>query len=198
MQADVRLENLTGNEIDSALLRLAQLRIEVFYAFPYLYDGDLAYEESYLRVLSAARDNLVVTAHCGDDLVGCATGSALDGHHDAFAAPLEQHGIDPSSCFYCGESVLLPGYRGRGIGHSFFDRREAHALSLGYKRSCFCAVVRPANHPMRPPDYSPLDDFWLKRGYRTLDGAVANFSWKDIGEPAETEKPMQVWIRDLA
>ena len=198
METEIQLESLTGAAIETALLSLARLRIEVFYAFPYLYDGDMAYEASYLRVLGEARDNLIVVARTGEQMVGCATGSALDGHHDAFAAPLKAHGIDPESCFYCGESVLLPGYRGRGIGHAFFDHREAHARARGYQYSCFCAVIRPEDHPMKPADYSPLDGFWQKRGYRKLDGAVATFSWKDIGEAAETDKQMQVWLRELS
>ncbi len=198
METEIQLESLTGAAIETALLSLARLRIEVFYAFPYLYDGDMAYEASYLRVLGEARDNIIVVARRGEELIGCATGSALDGHHNSFAAPLQAHGIDPAACFYCGESVLLPGYRGRGIGHAFFDHREAHARARGYRYSCFCAVIGPEDHPMRPADYSPLDEFWQKRGYRKLDGAVATFSWKDIGETTETAKPMQVWLRELS
>lgn len=198
METEIQFESLTGRAIEAALLSLARLRIEVFYAFPYLYDGDLAYEESYLRILGEARDSLVVVARSGGQLIGCATGSALDGHHDAFAAPLKARSIDPGSCFYCGESVLLPGYRGRGIGHAFFDRREAHARARGYRYSCFCAVIRPEDHPMRPADYSPLDEFWQKRGYRKLDGAIATFGWKDIGDASETDKRMQVWLRELS
>ena len=39
----MRVEALTGNALDAALDAVARLRIEVFSAFPYLYDGDLAY-----------------------------------------------------------------------------------------------------------------------------------------------------------
>lgn len=197
MGEDIEIETLTGEDIASALSSLARLRIEVFFAYPYLYQGDLAYEETYLRKLAAARDSVIVTARTQEGLVGCATGSALDDGHEEFVRPLIQAGIDPSSTFYFGESVLLPGYRGQGVGHAFFDRREAHARSKGYKRACFCAVIRPEGHPMRPADYSPLDAFWMKRGYAPVAGAIAHFSWRDIGEVRETEKPMQVWLREF-
>jgi hypothetical protein len=99
--------------------------------------------------------------------------------------------------FYCAESVLLPEYRGRGVGHRFFDLREAHARALGRSHVAFCGVMRPAEHPLRPADAAPLDPFWRKRGYAPLPGAVALFRWKDIDQPDETEKPLQFWMREL-
>ena len=84
-------------------------------------------------------------------------------------------GFDVASIFYCGESVLEPAYRGHGIGHRFFDLREAHARALGGFRSItFCAVVRPPDHPQRPAEYRPLDAFWRKRGYAPVDGLIAS------------------------
>jgi GNAT superfamily N-acetyltransferase len=94
--------------------------------------------------------------------------------------------------------VLLKGYRGRGIGHGFFDEREKHARSFGtYSHASFCSVVRPANHPLRPADYVPLDAFWRKRGFEKMEGMVGSFAWLDIGETRKTEKPMQFWIKAL-
>jgi GNAT superfamily N-acetyltransferase len=114
------------------------------------------------------------------------------------AEPFRQHGMDIARIFYCGESVLLPAYRGRGLGHAFFDHREAQARRLGtFTHVAFCAVVRPQDHPLRPQGYVPLDPFWGKRGYAKADGLVAHFDWKDIDEPGETQKPMQFWLRSL-
>ncbi len=188
---------LTGPEIESALPDLARLRIEVFRDYPYLYEGSLAYEEGYLGALAGAKDSIVVAAEEEGRIVGCATGSALEGHHAEFAEPFRKHGFDPGDVFYCGESVLDPAYRGRGIGHAFFDRREAHAEGRGYKYSAFCAVIRPADHPLKPATYSPLDTFWEKRGYRKAEGMIAMFRWKDIDRAQETEHPMQFWTREL-
>src|SRR5690606_864112 len=141
---------LTGAGLSAALPALARLRIEVFRAFPYLYDGDLAYEEKYLATFAQSRDAFVAAAHDGEQIVGCATGSALDTNHDALIAPLRAAGVDLASTFYNGESVLSAAYRGRGLGHAFFDQREAHARARGYKRACFCAVIRPDDHPRKP------------------------------------------------
>jgi GNAT superfamily N-acetyltransferase len=65
--------------------------------------------------------------------------------------------------FYFGESVLLPEYRGHGIGHAFFDPRE-RPPARGASAACFAAVMRAPDHPARPAGYRPLDAFWHK-GY---------------------------------
>lgn len=192
----VKTRTLTGADLEAALPALAALRIEVFRAFPYLYAGTDDYEQRYLRDFAAAKDSFVVAAETeAGRIVGCATGSAITGHHGAFAAPLAEAGYDLVSTFYFGESVLLADYRGHGLGHAFFDAREAHARARGYARTCFCAVERAKDHPLRPADYSPLDAFWTKRGYRRLDGLVTTFDWPTApGGPSEMHA-MGYWMR---
>lgn len=188
---------LTGAALDAALDDLARLRIAVFRDFPYLYDGDPEYERRYLATYRDSPGAVLVGAFDGTRLVGAATGTPLEDHAE-FAKAFAGTGLAPESLFYCAESVLLPEYRGRGVGHAFFDRREAHARALGRSHCAFCAVIRPAGHPLRPAGYAPLDPFWRKRGYAPLPGVVAEFSWRDVGEDAETTKPLQFWIRRLA
>ena len=196
-EADLRVVSLTRVEISAVLEPLADLRIRVFREFPYLYDGDPAYEAWYLRRFAEAPEALIVAALVGEQLVGAATALPLIHEHDDFKAPFERHGIDPRTVFYLAESVLLPTYRRQGIGHAFFDRREAAGRRLGYALAAFCAVVRPADDPRRPPDYRPLDGFWRGRGYRPVEGLTTTFRWKELGEDSETAQPMQFWLREL-
>ncbi len=193
----MRVAALTGDALHAALPALAQLRITIFRAFPYLYEGDMAYESAYLATFAQSRDAIIVAAYDDEMIVGCATGSAIDTNHAEIVAPLRNAGADLRTMFYCSESVLLPSYRGRGLGHAFFDQREAHARAAGYKHACFCAVIRPDDHPRRPRDYSPLDTFWRARGYAPMPGVVAHLAWKDLDEAAESPKPMQFWSRTL-
>jgi GNAT superfamily N-acetyltransferase len=188
---------LTGGEIEAAIDDLARLRIEVFAAWPYLYDGDAAYEADYLRAFVAAPDAVLVAAFDGTRIVGAATASPMQANKPEFRAPFEERGIDTASLFYFGESVLLPSYRGQGIGHTFFDSREAHARACGATATHFAAVIRPDNHPARPAGYVPLDAFWRKRGYAPLPGFVTQLAWKEHGEESESPKPMQYWLRRL-
>ncbi|WP_137699356.1 GNAT family N-acetyltransferase [Marimonas lutisalis] len=188
---------LTGAALDAALDDVAQLRITVFRDWPYLYDGDVAYERDYLQSYRDSAGAILVGAYDGDRLVGASTGTPMGDHADEFAAAFAGTGLDLSEIFYCAESVLLPAYRGQGLGHAFFDAREDHARRLGFTKSAFCGVLRPDNHPLMPADYAPLDPFWRKRGYAPLPGVVAQFRWKDIDQPAETDHPLQFWMRDL-
>jgi GNAT superfamily N-acetyltransferase len=193
----VGVRPLTGGERDAAIEDLARLRIEVFAAYPYLYDGDPAYEADYLREFIAAPDALLVAAFDGTRIIGAATGSPMDASKPEFRAPFEERGIDIASLFYFGESVLLPSYRGRGIGHAFFDHREAHARTCGATATHFAAVIRPEQHPDKPAGYIPLDGFWRKRGYAPLSGLVTQLAWKEHGEVSQSLKPMQFWLRKL-
>lgn len=193
----LRIETLTGAALAAALDDVARLRIEVFRAWPYLYDGDLAYERDYLQSYRDSAGAVVVGAFDADRLVGAATGTPLADHADDFAAAFAQSTLNMADIFYCAESVLLPAYRGQGAGHGFFDAREAHARELGFAKSAFCSVIRPKEHPLHPTGYTPLDPFWRKRGYQPLPGVVAEFAWKDIDQPKETTKALQFWLRDL-
>ncbi|MEJ2029290.1 MAG: GNAT family N-acetyltransferase [Maritimibacter sp.] len=188
---------LTGDDLVAALPDVARLRIEVFRAWPYLYDGSLEYEERYLQSYRESDRAVVVGAFDGDLLVGAATGTPMEDHADDFAKAFAGTGYDLTDIFYCAESVLLPEYRGQGIGHAFFDAREAHARALGRRYAAFCGVIRPEDHPARPAEYRPLDAFWRKRGYEKLDGVMAEFSWTDLGEGAQSSHKLQFWIREL-
>lgn len=188
---------LTGPALDAALDDVAALRIAVFRDWPYLYEGSLDYERRYLDNYRSSPGAVVVGAFDGPRLVGAATGTPLEDHAEDFAAPFAPTGLPLDSVFYCAESVLLPAYRGQGLGHAFFDLREAHARARGRRFSAFCAVIRPEDHPLKPKTYLPLDAFWRKRGYAPMPGVIAHFRWTDVGQTGETEKPLQFWGRPL-
>lgn len=188
---------LTGPALDAALDDVAALRIAVFRDWPYLYEGSLDYERRYLDSYRSSPGAVVVGAFDGPRLVGAATGTPLEDHAEDFAAPFAPTGLPLDSVFYCAESVLLPAYRGQGLGHAFFDLREAHARARGRRFSAFCAVIRPEDHPLKPKTYRPLDAFWRKRGYAPMPGVIAHFRWTDVGQTGETEKPLQFWGRPL-
>lgn len=199
----IRTAALTGPQLQAALADLARLRIDVFRHWPYLYDGSADYEQRYLERFAEAPRSLIVAAYDmdhpdGERMIGAATASPIGSHVPDFSAPLIAAGVSTGPIFYFGESVLLPQYRGHGIGHDFFDRREAHARNFpDYLFAAFCSVVRPVDHPLHDPEYRPLDGFWNKRGYFPLRGVATTLAWKDIDQPAEDPKQMRYWIRAL-
>lgn len=193
----VAVAPVTGAGLAEVIPALAQLRTTVFRDFPYLYDGDAGYESRYIADFAAADGAVIVVARDGDDIVGAATAAPLATQDLAWQAPLAAAGFDIARTFYFGESVLLTSHRGRGIGHAFFDHREAQARALGASYAAFCSVIRPGEHPGRPADYRPLDAFWRARGYAPLPGVTASFDWKCVGEARESRHDLQYWTRDL-
>lgn len=176
---------------------LARLRIGVFRAFPYLYEGDPEYERRYLAAYARSAESLFVLALDGGKVVGASTAMPMREETEEFRAPFLAAGRDVAQIFYYGESVLSPEYRGQGIGVRFFEEREAAARAGGFGLCAFCAVERPADHPLRPADYVPLNEFWRKRGYVHHPELRTHFSWRDLGEAEESLKPMSFWLKEI-
>jgi GNAT superfamily N-acetyltransferase len=177
MSEALQTRRFTGPQVARHIPELARLRILVFRQFPCLYDGHTDYGQRYLRTCTASTDSVVVLVFDGERIVGASTGLPLADETDNVIAPFREQSMDVERIFYFGESVLLPEYRGRGLGVRFFEEREDHARSLGrFDFTCFCAVERPADHPLRAEGYVPLHRFWENRGYPRQPSLKAGFS----------------------
>lgn len=169
----------------------------MFREFPYLYDGEEAAEREYLAGYADCPGSVFVLAEADGRVVGVSTGLPLASADPAFRAPFEAAGMDPAGWFYFGESVLAPEWRGRGIGHRFFDGRETHARMLGLARTCFCAVERPPDHPLKPAGYRANDNFWNRRGYVKRPDLRARFPWRQVDSPdSEVTNELVFWTRE--
>lgn len=195
----VRVRLLSDQEKNDRLYEIAGLRIKVFKEFPYIYDGSAQYEVKYLERYIDAYDAAFIGAFVendGEKMIGVATCLPLAQEDDFVKKPFIQNNINLEEIFYFGESVLLPEFRGQGIGHQFFNQREKYALSFkNIKKTTFCAVQRPDDHPLRPANYRPLDTFWNSRGYFKDPELSSQFSWQDHGEKVETIKNMIYWVK---
>lgn len=187
----------SGLQIKKLLNKLGHLRVQVFRDFPYLYDGSMEYEGEYLELYVNNEDSYVFAVFDGDFMVGATTAIPLKHTTQELKATFEANGYNIEEIMYFGESVLLKEYRGQGIGHLFFDKREAYTKALGnYKMTAFCSVDRPANHPLKPEGYQPNDAFWTKRGYIKQPNLHCNMLWKDIDSPSESSKSFTFWTKE--
>jgi len=198
MDARMSLEvkEVSGGELEPHLDSLGRLRIAVFREWPYLYEGTLDYEREYLtRYLRCLRSKVALVFD-GPEVVGATTAMPMEDEEREFQAAFDQAGYDLSTILYLGESILLPEYRGRGLGKQFFAIREAHAQQLGSRWTTFCAVERAADDPRRPASYQPLDGLWNKQGYTKRPELKTTFEWKEIGESAESPKTLTFWTKE--
>ena len=106
----------TGPALLPLIDDLAALRIQVFREWPYLYDGDRAYEAEHLATYLRSPRAAVIVARLEGRVVGASTCLPLIDETPNVQAPFVARGWDLNRFFYFGESVLLPECRGRGIG----------------------------------------------------------------------------------
>jgi GNAT superfamily N-acetyltransferase len=187
-----------GDAVVPHLEDLARLRIAVFRDYPYLYVGDIGYERDYLAAYANSPRSVFVLAFDGDKVVGASSGIPLADDGEAFQRPFGEYGMNVDEVFYFGESVLLREYRGQGIGHRFFDEREAHARRLGgFRWTAFCSVERDIDDPRRPADYRSNDAFWRKRGYARQAPMFCTLDWKEAADAPPTSHQLRFWLRSL-
>jgi GNAT superfamily N-acetyltransferase len=195
--AEWRVEPKVGAAMLPYLDDLARLRIAVFREWPYLYEGDRDYERGYLAAYAKSPASVCVLAFAGDEVIGASTGVPLAHDSVSFHHAFVERGIAIDEVFYFGESVLLHAWRGRGIGHRFFDEREAHARRAGFRLAAFCSVIRDAGDPRCPTDYHGNEAFWHKRGYASAGDMGCEIDWKEPGDEVPRRHRLGFWMRAL-
>lgn len=198
LDSTFQYEFFYGEEIKKNLAEFAELRMKVFREYPYLYDGEMAYEEEYLKTYLEAKSSLVILVFYEQKCIGATSCVWLKEEVDDLKNPIIKAGLNPDNYLYFGESLVLGEFRKQGLGKKFFELRLEHfkkLVSMGYplKASCFCSVIRDSNHPQRPKNYKALDSFWSQMGfYRS--SIECSFTWKDLGEKKETRKLMSYYF----
>ena len=112
----IAIETCTGAALAALTDELAALRLTVFREWPYLYEGSVAYEAAYLDAYVRSPRAAIILARQAQRIVGAATCVPLADESENVQAPFVSRGWDVKDFFYFGESVLLPGLRGRGVG----------------------------------------------------------------------------------
>ena len=197
--SSLRIERIAPSDLPTFLRTITDIRMQVFSAWPYLYDGNLADEDEYLRHFQRDPHTVVIGAWDGGDLVGVSTALRWETHPENLlrALPGAWSHVRVSEILYLAESVLYADYRGRGIGKAFFDAREAFAVEIGRRYVAFASVVRAPDDPQKPEDYRDLTPWWRRLGYQPVPGALCAMMWKDHGREHADLHHLQVWIKEL-
>lgn len=198
MNSSIQIYKITGKELSDYLQVIAKLRITVFREYPYLYQGNLDYEIEYLKPYLKSKEAVFFVVKDKDKIAGASTCIPLWQEDPVFQKPFLEHGREVHKVMYFGESILLPPYRGQGIGKEFFYLREQYANEFPNVQYCtFCAVERPDDHPLKPAGYRELDNFWIHQGYQKHPELITQLSWQDIKQSEETSKEMIFWLKKI-
>lgn len=197
MRDNLNLEIFHGHKIKPYLLRLANLRMQVFKEYPYLYVGELQYELDYLATYVKCPASILILVLDNNEVVGASTAIPLEAEIEEFKKPFIKKGIALSQIFYLGESVLLPAYRGKKIYQHFFEMREQAARDYGCSQTAFAAVERSLDDPRRPKAYRGLEPIWQHFNYTKHPELCAHLSWPEYGDLEETAKPLIFWLKQL-
>jgi len=189
------MQIVRGSDIGRYIERLGEFRIEIFSEYPYLYDGELEYERSYLSRYTRSPDSLLIVMEDDQGIIGACTGIPLKYEDEEFKKPFSERNIE--EYYYIGEIMLRNDSRGRGLGSALLSEALRAIDTQKYKKVFLCAVDRGENHPLRPKSYFPPDTLWKKFGFDMETDKVIFYHWKDIGEDHSTEKPMKVWVKNL-
>ncbi len=193
---DIHVRTFTGSSLKPYAHGIAKLRTEVFREYPYLEEPDFVKETQHLNKVLACKESIGVLIFDNATLVGASLGYPLRLEEPTTLKTFPEKQIP--SYFFFGDSVLLKTYRGRGIGHHFFDAREAHVHSLKpYQSICFYFPDDIELDPTLPKDFVPLFDFWRKRGYIHHPELKCLIPWRKIAEAKPKERQCSFWIKNL-
>lgn len=189
---------LQGKEILPYLVDIAQLRIEIFREWPYLYEGNLEYEKKYLEMYSDTDASILILAREKETIVGAAIGLPVDGALHEIKELFAAHNVSTKEAYYFAEALLLPHFRGCGYGKQLIAQFEKQVRALGVYSALYgFEVVRDLNDLRRPADYASLDAFWEKGGYALIPDWETSFSWCDVGDCKESDHPMRFRKKNL-
>lgn len=196
-KSSAKIKLLRGREIIPYIHKIAQLRIAIFREYPYLYEGDMSYEERYLLMYSRTEGAILVIAEDNDEVVGAITGLPLTESMKEIKSLFIEKNIPAGGIFYLGEIIFLPEYRSKNIGYMMYQQFEKAVKEMEfYEKIALCEVVRTENNLTKPLDYKSLNSFWHRQGYVKNPDLVVDFSWKEIGAVEETKHPMVFWIKN--
>jgi GNAT superfamily N-acetyltransferase len=194
----IKILQLQGEKIIPYLDDLAKLRIAVFKEYPYLYEGDSAAEANFIKkYINCAHAILFVVLH-DNKVVGVATGLPLEFEFDAIKQPFIDNNLIIKNIYYLGDQILLPEYRGQGIGKKFFTGMEAGIKNFNqYSCIAFCAIERDISHPKKPKNYQSLDEYYKKHGYKKHPELVAKIPWAEIGSAEKINHTLVFWLKNI-
>jgi GNAT superfamily N-acetyltransferase len=195
-----RIEVFKGAETAPYLQTLAQLRLETFCDFPYLYVGTLEDESHYMQLYTSTPQGTLVIAFQGEEIAGLYSGLPLNVPNvflKEWSEVLIQGRVNIENYFYLGELIVKPAFRKRGLGAQLMMRLLQETDAMGFSGAMGITAIRSLDHPLRPQDYFDTDTIWGKHGL-IKSPVVLRGTWptrQQDGTVERVENELACWLR---
>jgi len=189
--------HVQGKDAKPFFADMARMRLELFRGFPYLYDGNVEYEEAYLERYFSCPQAHVLLVFSKDSVVGFSTSIPLAEEIPEHRTPYEKCGLHPQDYLYLGEAMLNAAHRGQGVLRAFHELHEQAAREGGMRFTTLMTVDRPESHPLRPAEYTPMDVLLTHFGYEKIPGCAITIEWPQIDTGQDELNVLSVWQKDL-
>ena len=147
----LKFQIFRGQVSEVVLEEVANLRINVFSEYPYLYQGTMESEKLYLKHYLSQSNIILVLIKLDNQTIGAVLGSPLEGMGEKYVTPFLNKGLCVNTIYYLGDIILKKEYRGKGLGGQLYAQFEAVLNDLGgYKNLTICEIATSEDDPLRP------------------------------------------------
>lgn len=195
----IRFELLQGAEIAKYTDDFIKICHQIYREYPYLYSGDDAGYDEYVRSYAGIDNSIACFALDGDKVIGICSGMPLQESRPSYQKAFVSLGIDVTPIFYLGEIILLKEYRNQKIGSQLYSQVEQVVINDGrYEKIALCKVEVSQEDFKRPDDYK-FSEFPLcyKLGFSKHPEICYDGYWTNVGESIESPHHMVFWIKDI-
>ena len=198
LEPSISIEVLKGPEVIPYLQKVAQLRIEFYRNYPYLYEGNLTDEETYLSMYAKSKDSLLVIAKNGDDVVGAVTGIPMLETKKENKWLYTQKQTPDEHIFYLGELVLSQDYQNSTLQEMLYLQLENAVKGLEkYSILAVCEIERSPEDTKKPVSAFSSEVLWAGRGFIKQPELYTTNAWKDVGDLEKSDHHLFFWYKAL-
>lgn len=196
--SSITLEVLRGKELLSNISKLTKLRLAIYQEYPYLYEGNSAFEESYLSLFANSNESMLIIAKDNHQIIGAISGLPLDMAQKEIREVFIQSEIEIKDYYALCDVIVLKQYRSKGVGSILCEEfLKQLQKKKRYKKLVLWQIVKAPDDPKRPKSYFSPDGFWQKLGFIKNPGLMCFLKWIEISETKESSHRFEFWLRDL-
>ena len=198
MKRELLFQLLIGVEAKAFIKDIANLRIEIFKEFPYLYAGTIENELPYLdRYISNENGHIILIKNIENNIVGFSSSIPLEDEDESMLQPYLENNLNPKDFLYCGEAIMYKEYRGGGSLKTLLDYHIKIAKKLNKKYLTMMTIDRADNHPSKPENFYSVDNMLEKYEYKKMQNAKIKYSWKSSLNNHESENSLSIWYKEI-